>query len=378
MILSLALVIGIFLAFANGSNDNFKGVSTLYGSGTTSYKTALYWGTIATLLGSFAALIISKGLIVNFSGKGLVADAALADPAFLLSVGVAAAITVQLATRLGFPISTTHALTGALVGTGILASTSGINSEKLGTTFFLPLLLSPIIAIVGAVIAYRVFHFVRIRMGLSMESCVCINTNNLVPVRTPIIDSSGAAIMSASVAPSFMMGTQASCEPIKKSGVFGISPLKGIDHMHFLSAGVVSFARGLNDTPKLAAILLVTNAIVPNYSLMIVAFAIAVGGLLKSKRVAETISHRVTAMTPDQGFTGNIVTSVIVVLASKFGLPVSTTHVSCGALFGIGAVTGQAKWKMIAVILLAWVTTLPIAAALGATSFTIIKFLGGI
>jgi PiT family inorganic phosphate transporter len=66
-------------------------------------------------------------------------------------------------------------------------------------------------------------------------------------------------------------------------------------------------------------------------------------------------------MDPDQGFLANLVTSFLVIFASRWGLPVSTTHVSCGALFGIGIANGQARWGVIRTILLAWIVTLPFA-----------------
>jgi PiT family inorganic phosphate transporter len=75
---------------------------------------------------------------------------------------------------------------------------------------------------------------------------------------------------------------------------------------------------------------------------------------------------RTLVISSGQGLTANLVTAVLVIWASRWGLPVSTTHVSCGALFGIGAVAGQARWKAIGSIALAWVTTLPIAAGLAA------------
>ena len=103
-------------AYANGANDNFKGVATLFGSNTTNYKRALTWATLTTALGSLTALVLAQELLVSFSGKGLVPDAILEMSAFPLSVGLAAALTVMCATRLGFPISTTHSLIGALVG----------------------------------------------------------------------------------------------------------------------------------------------------------------------------------------------------------------------------------------------------------------------
>src|SRR5688572_218404 len=99
----------------------------------------------------------------------------------------------------------------------------------------------------------------------------------------------------------------------------------------------------------------------------------AAGGLLSARRIAETMSNKITAMNAGQGFTANLVTALMVIGASRLGVPVSTTHVSCGALFGIGAVNRQARWKMIVQILLAWVTTLPLALAAAALTYVVIK-----
>ena len=85
--------------------------------------------------------------------------------------------------------------------------------------------------------------------------------------------------------------------------------------------------------------------------------------------VAETMSEKITPMNQGQGFTANLITSIIVIGASRFGMPVSTTHVSCGSLFGIGIVTRQGRLGMIGKILGAWVTTLPVGAAFGAVSY---------
>jgi PiT family inorganic phosphate transporter len=139
-----------------------------------------------------------------------------------------------------------------------------------------------------------------------------------------------------------------------------------LDRLHYLSAGAVCFARGLNDTPKVVALLVAAQAVHLPLASSIVAAVIAVGGLISAKRVAETMSHKITTMNHGQGLTTNLATAFLVIWASRWGLPVSTTHVSCGALFGIGAVTGQARWGTIGSIALAWVTTLPVAAALAA------------
>ena len=92
----------------------------------------------------------------------------------------------------------------------------------------------------------------------------------------------------------------------------------------------------------------------------------AVGGLLNARKVAITMSQRITPMNHGQGFTANLVTSFLVTAASRFGVPVSTTHVSCGSLFGIGAVGGSARWPVIRNIILSWLITLPLAGLLSA------------
>src|SRR5947209_6894703 len=143
----LLVLATLFLAYANGANDNFKGVATLYGSGTTTYRRALAYATVAALLGSVAALFLGEGLAAAFGGKGLVPDDVARSGSFASSVALGAALTVILATFLGLPVSTTHALTGALVGAGFVAVGKDVNLAKLGKAFFLPLLVSPVVSL---------------------------------------------------------------------------------------------------------------------------------------------------------------------------------------------------------------------------------------
>ena len=359
---------GLFLAYSNGANDHFKGVATLFGSGTTTHRKALAWATLTTLAGSLVALLLSRSLLAGFSGKGLVPDSVVSMRSFSLAVPLAAALTVFLATRFGFPISTTHALTGALVGAGIVASPSGVNFSKLGSSFVAPLLVSPLVAIMTTVAIYAALHFTRTRSGASRDSCVCVGNEVVVAMPTPAPRLSRSLYVFS--LPKLTVGTDPSCREAIGGKGFGIRADQVLDPLHFASSGVVSFARGLNDTPKIAALLMAGGAVSTGVSVFGVAIAMALGGILQSARIAEVMSHRVTRMTPDQGLTANLVTGGIVLFASKFGLPVSTTHVSCGALFGIGAMTRQAQWRTIAGILVAWVTTLPVAAILGALLFT--------
>src|SRR6476659_513051 len=81
----------LFLAYSNGANDNFKGVATLFGSGTCRYRTALAWATATTVSGSLLALVLAHGLLDTFKGKGLVPDAVTTLPRFLIAVSLGAA-----------------------------------------------------------------------------------------------------------------------------------------------------------------------------------------------------------------------------------------------------------------------------------------------
>ncbi len=371
--LALALGFGAFLAYSNGANDNFKGVATLFGSGTTDERKALAWATITTALGSIVALILAHGLLTTFSGKGLVPDSVVAMKSFALAVALSAAATVFLATRFGLPVSTTHALTGALAGAGWLASPTGISLSKLGSSFFLPLLASPFLAIFAAFFIYPIFRAARSKLGVERETCLCVGTEVVAVIPPGRSVQEAAALYSLAAVPSITIGQDATCRDRYDGSVLGFNAARVLDVSHYLSAGIVSFARGLNDTPKIAAILLAGAALPSSAAIFLVAFAMALGGILQSHRVAYTMSKRITGMNAGQGFTANLVTGGIVILASKLGLPVSTTHVSCGALFGIGTVTRQARWKTILSILLAWLTTLPLAAVLGMIFFTMLK-----
>ena len=368
MYLLLIFIAAVFLAYANGANDNFKGVATLFGCGATNYKRALGWATLTTFAGSVCSIFLAATLIKNFSGKGLVPDAVTASPNFLLAVALAAGCTVILATVLSFPISTTHGITGALVGAGLVAAGSQLNFAKLGNSFFLPLLVSPLIALALGTVVYLIGHAVRVYTGVSKEWCVCIGeTTTLVPV-----SEQGSLFVNSMVLPNVQLATWENCSQRYVGKVVGISIQKILDFFHFVSAGSVSFARGLNDTPKIVAFLLVIQVLDIRWGLLAVGMGMAVGGLISARRVALTMSKKITPMTHGQGFAANLVTSGLVIFASRLGVPVSTTHVSCGSLFGIGMVTRQANMRVIREILMSWILTLPVAAILGGSLYWVI------
>ncbi len=355
-----------FLAYANGANDNFKGVATLFGSHTTDYRKALWWATGTTLAGSCAAILLCGGLVKAFSGKGLVPDALTHDPHFLLAVGLGAALTVMLATVTGFPISTTHALTGGLIGAGLTA-VGTVSAGKLGQSFFLSLAVSPLLSFAATAVLSPVLRFTRRHLGIERHMCLCVDGGAPQPVA---VQPDGTAVLQATGL-SLSIGQLQTCIERYHGRIFGIDSQWVLDRVHFLSAGAVSFARGLNDTPKIVALLIAAQALsIPlSMSLLVIGLAMAIGGLLNARRVATTMSERITAMSHGQGFTANLVTAGLVMLASQRGLPVSMTHVSCGSLFGLGTVNRSARWGVVRNILLAWLITLPLAAFLAAAIY---------
>lgn len=356
-----------FLAFSNGANDNFKGVASLFGSKTCGYRTAISWATITTFAGSVTALFLAQTLLKRFSGKGLVPDALVSSPQFVLAVALGAGATVILAALLGFPISTTHGLTGALVGSGLAASADAVNVSMLGKAFVLPLIVSPLLAIVAGGAVYVAFRFVRLRLGVTKEVCVCAGIEQQQMQTLP--QAAGAFSTQTFPIITVAVDNPGACAQRYAGTVQGINASHLLDTLHFLSAGAVSFARGLNDTPKIAGLLLVASALDIRWGLVAVAVAVGVGGLLNARRVADTMSHKITTMNPGQGFSANLSTALLVMTASLHGLPVSTTHVSVGSLLGMGIVTGHVKWKPVLGVFASWIVTLPCAALLAGITY---------
>ncbi|MGH9804207.1 MAG: inorganic phosphate transporter, partial [Candidatus Acidiferrales bacterium] len=169
--MALAVIAGVLLlAFANGANDNFKGVATLWGSGRYRYSTVLGWATVTTFLGALFAGLVAGALVRVFDGSSFLGAGAKLDSAFLAAVALGAAATVLLATRFGLPISTTHALVGSLVGSGLWAfGGARLNWPLLAAVIVLPLLVSPLVAMGLTYVASP-----RLAGWLRKRSCVCM------------------------------------------------------------------------------------------------------------------------------------------------------------------------------------------------------------
>ncbi|MFD2450109.1 inorganic phosphate transporter [Vogesella fluminis] len=139
-----------------------------------------------------------------------------------------------------------------------------------------------------------------------------------------------------------------------------------VDSLHIVSGFSICMSRAVNDTPKLIALLLAAHILSVNASLVVIAAGMGIGGLLNSRKVAETVSKKLVRLEAVQGLSANFVTSMLVIFASKLGFPVSTTHVSIGAIFGAGCVSRTASAKELSKVVASWITTLPFAAIISA------------
>jgi len=361
----LVVASALFVAFVNGANDNMKGVATLLGAGILTYRRALALATMATALGALASILFATGLIKAFSAKGLIPAEAL-TPSFLAAAAVGAGLTVLLATVTGMPVSTTHALVGGLAGAGFVAAGSQLNLMALGAAFLIPLVASPLLAVPLAAAGYSTGRWLRVRLGVESETCLCVG-QEWIPIRGR--NGAGAAVLAGFTVG---YGTPQQCRERYVGAVAGVSAQGLASAAHIASAGLVSFARGFNDTPKILGLIVGASALSPQIGALAIAAAMAVGGLVAARRVAETLAKKITPMNQGQGLSGNLATSLLVVAASRFGLPVSTTHVSTGGIVGVGSVGGALRLKPLAAVVSSWIATLPLAAAIGAGAMWIL------
>ncbi len=347
------IAVAALLSFSNGANDNFKGFATVWGSDTLSYRHALTLASIATVLGSLASIVLAQALVVQFTGHGIVPDDVAGTPAFALSAGAGAAGTVLLATRLGLPISTTHALIGGLVGAGLAHNGGFVQLGTLAGSFCCR--------------CYSVHLLPRHWPSSHPASPDAGNLQKIAPVWLPraTVEPAypGVGVLRSALTPELVVATAEECDRLP--GTIARLPIKrSLDRVHVLSAASICFARGVNDTPKLVALLMTAEVLGAQAANIGIALTMVVGGLLFSRKVAHTMSRRIAGLDQAQGLSANLVTAGLVLLASKFGLPVSTTHVSVGSIAGVGMGSRSIQWSTARNVLLSWVATLPIAAAI--------------
>ncbi|GAV25428.1 putative low-affinity inorganic phosphate transporter [Carboxydothermus islandicus] len=315
---SIGVALMAWLAFENGGNDISKSVSTLISGGVTNYRTAIMSGTIATLIGGLTSAWASRQMVKLFS-SGLL-DETNFPSSIALATLIGAILWVAIATRISMPVSTTHAITGAIIGAGVLSL--GVEHIKWGALYskvVIPLLASPVISIT---IAYTLWNIImKLPEGRYLRS------------------------------------------------------------VHFLSSMFATFARAVNDTPKIVALgffITVTtgldaSTITPLF--FITAIAMALGSYVKGLPVTHLLAEKITKMDDREALGANLTTALLVSTASKLGLPVSTTHVISSAIIGFGLKkgSGEVSWRVVRDMVLSWVVTLPVAGIFAAILFLIFR-----
>jgi PiT family inorganic phosphate transporter len=371
------LLVATVLAYANGANDVSKGIATLVGSGVADYRRAILWGTLWTGVGGLAASVVAGAMLTTF-GQGIVASGVAPSLGGAMSALAGATAWVLIATRLSLPVSTTHALVGALVGATVAAhGAAGVAWPALGNRVVLPLLASPLAAFVLA-------RFALARLtprgpnGTAAADCLCVESAPLAVALGPA--GEGALLASASVPGlDVVTGSTPECGASRPQALRLTA-----DHVHWLSSGTVSFARGLNDAPKIVALALGALALAPASATTApgVLFACITAGMvggsaLAGRRVTRVLAEDVTPMDHWQGLTANVVTTTLVTTGAVYGLPMSTTHVSSGGIAAIGARQGSLERRTVRNIAAAWVVTLPAAALLAAGAYALIRAISG-
>ena len=368
----LAFALVFALAFANGANDVSKAIATLVGSGVTDYRSAIAWGTVWTVVGAALAAFVASAMVKTFS-HGLVQTGTIIEPAATLAVLTGAMAWVLFASHTGLPVSTTHALTGAIVGTGFVAfDGEGFIWSAIANKIALPVLLSPFFALTVSLLIHPAIRALARKWE---GACLCVMPASRALVA---IDPHGGTrtLFQAAHFGQPVIAVPTQCD---RAGLQGL--VVGLDTIHWISSGLASFARGTNDAPKIVAILLLGSATAtwPSTSSQLAAFggvalAMGLGSYFGGLRVTEVLAEKVTRMDHVEGLSANLTTSSLVLLSGSLGLPVSTTHVSSSAIIGIGLLKGlnNVRWATVRDMVLAWVVTLPASALLACIAYLIL------
>ncbi|HZD03281.1 MAG TPA: anion permease [Longimicrobiales bacterium] len=414
LIVFLALATGLYMAWTIGANDVANAMGTSVGSGALTLRRAIIVaGTFefagAVLVGSHVTETIRKGILdPAFFGP---AGAFGADGPIILALGMtaallAAALWLQGATMAGLPVSTTHSIVGAVVGFGLMAvGMSGIHWGTLGS-IVASWVVSPAL---GGVLGFLAFVVVR-RLVLRKDDPVAATRSvtpylvglvgfilaltfvykalkNVLPDPHPVVTTLAAAAFGGAATLVFRSRMRAPPPALVQR-----DPMRYVESvfgwLQIVTAAFVAFAHGANDVANavgpLAAVVGIAGegfARVPQ-TIPVSGWLLAVGGVgiviglaTWGYRVIATIGKRITEITPTRGFAAEFGAACTVLVASRLGLPVSTTHVLVGSVVGVGFAQGLAALDLRTVrdIVYSWIATVPAAAALGAALFWVLK-----
>ena len=391
----IAALLAFYVAWAIGANDVANAMGTSVGSGALTVGGAI----IVAAIFEFAGAFLAGGHVTDTVRKGMLDMSLLGREELIygMMASLASAGTLLIgATRFGLPISTTHAIVGAIVGFGAVAiGIDAVNWPKV-LQISLSWITSPLLA---GVIAFAIFHLIR--------STILNKSNPVHQIRKygPAffffvffiiglvtlfkglkhinLDLDLMEAIAGSVALG-LIGSGIGAFFIRRVLIGEADPDHRFDQverifvvLQILTACAIAFAHGSNDVANaigpLAAIVnavenvdLTAKAPVAPWMLAIGGLGIVIGLATWGYRVMETVGKMITELTPSRGFAAQLAAASTIVLASRLGIPISTTHTLVGAVLGVGLARGitALDLRVVGNILASWIATLPIAAAL--------------
>ena len=410
-LLILTICFGFFMAWGVGANDVANAMGTSVGSGAITLKQAI----IIAMIFEFAGAYLAGGEVTATIRKGIIDPLTLqGTPEYLvygmLSALLAAGTWLLIASILGWPVSTTHSIVGAIVGFAAVAiSVDAVNWSKVGT-IAASWIVSPVLA---GTISYMLFKSVQ-RLILDTEAPF-ENAKRYVPVYMFMVGFmitmvtlikglkhvlkdigftlnyfemslvAAAAGILVSIVGGIMLTRVKRIEAIEAEDRFA-NVEKVFAVLMVFTACAMAFAHGSNDVanavgPMAAAIATIKSGAVtakssmPAWILLVGGVGIVIGLVTYGYKVMATIGTKITELTPSRGFAATLGASATVVLASGIGLPISTTHTLVGAVLGVGLARGLAaiNLRIVATIFTSWVITLPAGAILAIIFFYIFK-----
>ncbi len=399
LILLLAVVFGLYMAWGIGANDEANAMATSVGSRAVTVKQAIIIAAIFEFLGAFLA----GGEVTSTIRNGIVDANLLADRPNILMVGMlasllAAGVWLSVASRMGWPVSTTHSIVGAIVGFAVAAiGVSAVHWGKIAS-IAASWILSPVLA--GS-IAFLLFFSVQrlifdhpdperqarryVPMYIFLAALVVALVTFMKGLSHVGLDLSNLQAYGLSFLFAFL---------VMLAGRYAVSKVQKVDvtetkGFHFgtvervfgvlmiATACAMAFAHGSNDVANaigpVAAVVSIAktgevsqSAPVAAWVLLVGALGIVIGLATYGFRVIATVGSNITELTPSRGFAATLAAAGTVVLASGTGLPISTTHTLVGAVLGVGLARGISALNLgvIRTIFMSWVITLPAGAGL--------------
>ena len=402
-ILIIGYIFGFYMTWNIGANDVANSMASAVGAKAITLKQAVFIAGILNVLG--ATFLGSH--VTDTIRKGIVSTHILTDPNLALigalSALLAAALWVSFATWKSLPVSTTHSIVGAMIGFGIMAGGfSVINWTKLGGVV-LSWIISPVFSmIISYLMLKTIIHFV-ISAKNSFEqalklSPIFIGLAIFVVVlsflfKTPLgqnlsLSTHSAVLLSLSITILMaFIGSYFLRRFVKKDRI-NRSAEEIFRKIQIGTSCYVALAQGANDVANaigpLAVIyfLVKTGTVaetipVPTYLLFFGGIGIACGISMAGYRVMETLGTKITTLTNTRGFSVDFAAATTVLIASKLGLPVSTTHAAVGGVMGVGLARGleAVNFRIVLQIMLYWVLTVPASAITSMAIFWLLKLI---